>query len=117
VMDVMIIAKKNRHKKQARGYGLLYSGPCEGDLYTKLNDTICVSGSSDWINPFYFSVATWTTLGDGDFTPSHELRLLASIEALAGYVFFGMVVGIATAVITRREVNAASPPQGPSPRE
>jgi hypothetical protein len=85
-----------------RGDGLLYSGVCEGALYIKQSETVCISGSSDWINPLYFSVVTWTTLGYGDFTPPHELRLIAAIEALSGYVFFGMVVGIATAMMIQR---------------
>lgn len=84
-----------------RGYGLLYSGACDQKLYTKLGE-LCFSRSSDWVSPLYFSAVTWTTLGYGDFTPPHELRLVAAAEAIFGYVFFGMVVGVATAVINRR---------------
>jgi hypothetical protein len=84
-----------------RGYGLLYSGACDEALYTKLGQ-ICVSNSADWVSPLYFSAVTWTTLGYGDFTPPPDLRLVAAGEALFGYVFFGMVVGVATAIINRR---------------
>ena len=81
-----------------RGYGLIYGGFCDQATYAKIGD-LCVSRSTDWVSPLYFSVVTWTTLGYGDFTPPHELRLIAAVEALFGYLFFGMVVGIATAVI------------------
>lgn len=47
----------------------------------------------------YFSVVTWTTLGYGDLQPAHGLRLIAALEALLGYVFLGLIVGIGTNVI------------------
>jgi hypothetical protein len=93
-----------------RGYGLLYSGFCDEALYAKVSE-VCVSRSGDWVSPLYFSVVTWTTLGYGDFVPPHDLRLVAAAEALFGYLFFGMVVGLATAIITQR-ANAA-PAQQP----
>jgi len=42
----------------------------------------------------YFSIVTFTTLGYGDFQPTHDLRLIAGTEALLGYVFLGLMVGI-----------------------
>lgn len=42
----------------------------------------------------YFSIVTWTTLGYGDFTPGPEMRLAAALEALVGYVYFGLIVGL-----------------------
>ena len=44
----------------------------------------------------YFSVVTWTTLGYGDFTPPVEIRLIAAMQALLGYTFFGIIVGLGT---------------------
>lgn len=35
---------------------------------------------------FYFSIATYTTLGIGDITPEGAIRLVAGVEALAGLV-------------------------------
>ncbi len=45
----------------------------------------------------YFSIVTWTTLGYGDFAPAGELRLLAAMQAALGYVFLGLIVGLALA--------------------
>jgi len=42
----------------------------------------------------YFSVVTWTTLGYGDFAPRAAIRLVAALQALLGYVFFGLIVGL-----------------------
>lgn len=35
---------------------------------------------------FYFSIATYTTLGIGDIAPAGAIRLVAGVEALAGLV-------------------------------
>jgi hypothetical protein len=45
----------------------------------------------------YFSVVTWTTLGYGDIQPVRDLRMFAAIEALYGYIFFGLIVGLLSA--------------------
>lgn len=42
----------------------------------------------------YFSVVTFTTLGYGDFRPTEASRAVAAIEALTGYVFLGVMVGV-----------------------
>jgi len=47
-----------------------------------------------WANALYFSVVTWTTLGYGDFVPRAAIRLVAALQALLGYVFFGLIVGL-----------------------
>ena len=43
----------------------------------------------DFLDFFYFSVATYTTLGIGDVHPSGAMRLLAGVEALNGLVLIG----------------------------
>ena len=43
----------------------------------------------------YFSIVTWTTLGYGDYKPAESLRLVAGLEASLGYVFLGLIVGLA----------------------
>lgn len=58
-----------------------------------------VEGSSgiivgDFITSLYFSIVTWTTLGYGDLKPVNELRLLASLEALMGYVYMAILIGL-----------------------
>ena len=42
----------------------------------------------------YFSITTWTTLGYGDLRPSETLRLTAATQALLGYLYLGLVVGV-----------------------
>ena len=74
-----------------RGHGLLYSG----ELQSLLND-----GES----ALYFSVVTWTTLGYGDFSPPADIRLIAAIQALLGYVFLGTSVGLGTFLLCRENL-------------
>jgi hypothetical protein len=50
--------------------------------------------TKDYILSLYFSVVTWTTLGYGDFKPPSDLRLIASLQALMGYLYMAIVVGI-----------------------
>lgn len=42
-----------------------------------------------WAEMFYFSAASYTTLGMGDLVPSAELRFITAIESLAGLVLIG----------------------------
>ena len=42
----------------------------------------------------YFSIVTWTTLGYGDIIPSPASRMFAASEALYGYVFMGVYLGL-----------------------
>ncbi|MEA3064239.1 MAG: voltage-gated potassium channel [Sphingomonadales bacterium] len=51
------------------------------------------TADSFW-DALYFSIVTWTTLGYGDVNPVHELRMFAAIEALYGYIFLGLIVGV-----------------------
>ena len=73
-----------------RGYGLNYG-------------TTPVSLVDDWESALYFSVVTWTSLGYGDFAPPADIRLLAAIQALLGYAFFGISVGLGTAILCERK--------------
>ncbi len=50
----------------------------------------------------YFSIVTWTTLGYGDFSPTNDLRLIASIQALLGYLSMGLYIGVIVSTLTRR---------------
>ena len=58
-------------------------------------------GSVDGVTPIsfwtalYFSVVTWTTIGYGDYSPAPALQLIAALEAAIGYVYLGLIVGIA----------------------
>ena len=46
----------------------------------------------NWIEAFYFSVVTWTTLGYGDFKPINDLKIWVMVEALMGYIFMGLLL-------------------------
>lgn len=48
----------------------------------------------DILTSIYFSVVTWTTLGYGDLQPLQELRMVAALEALMGYVYMALLVGL-----------------------
>jgi voltage-gated potassium channel Kch len=57
--------------------------------------------STDLIDCIYFSVITWTTTGYGDFRPSQSGRLIAASEALLGYVFMTIIVGMMARTFSR----------------
>lgn len=50
----------------------------------------------------YFSLVTWTTLGYGDYAPRAEIQLIAAFQAVAGYVFLGMIVAMLAAIMSER---------------
>ena len=45
-------------------------------------------------NSLYFSVVTWTTLGYGDIQPDGWARGVAALEALFGYVYTPLFIGL-----------------------
>jgi hypothetical protein len=50
---------------------------------------------------FYFSLATYTTLGYGDITLEENYRLLASFQAANGIIIFGWSTAIVIAVVQK----------------
>ena len=54
----------------------------------------CLNAEVDYVDALYFSIVTWTTLGYGDFQPTGAFKLFAAIEAVYGYVFLGLLVGL-----------------------
>lgn len=50
--------------------------------------------SGDWTIATYFSIVTWTTLGYGDFLALPELRLVAAFQALMGYIYMAILMGL-----------------------
>ncbi len=55
------------------------------------------TGAHLFIDAFYYTVVTMTTLGYGDLTPvSAGAKLLATFECIVGYVMFALTVGIIT---------------------
>ena len=43
---------------------------------------------------FYFSIITWTTVGYGDVRPTPDSRFIAAAEALFGYIWMAMAIGL-----------------------
>lgn len=57
-------------------------------------DSNNVSGQLDWLDAYYFSVVTWTTLGYGDFRPANAVtKIFVIIEVLLGYIYMGVFIG------------------------
>ena len=51
--------------------------------------SIAGAHSGEWEDFFYFSAASYTTLGMGDITPTGAMRSMVAIESLAGLVLIG----------------------------
>lgn len=56
--------------------------------------------SHDPLDTLYFSIVTWTTLGYGDFQPGKDGQLLAASEALLGYIFMALLIGLVLHLLT-----------------
>lgn len=56
----------------------------------------------------YFSLVTYTTLGYGDVTVTHEFRTFAAMSAVTGLLNFGLstafLVGVITNLLKKREL-------------
>ncbi|PYI91206.1 MAG: hypothetical protein DME97_14760 [Verrucomicrobia bacterium] len=50
----------------------------------------------------YFSVVTFTTVGYGDIQPTIDSRVFASIEAITGIVYAGLLVGMFVGLVVRQ---------------
>lgn len=62
---------------------------------TVIEDFKIVDESGHWFDYFYFSVATLTTVGYGDFLPHAPLvKFLAVFEACSGYTMLGIFIGL-----------------------
>ena len=58
---------------------------------------------------FYFSGATYTTIGYGDVVLSKPWRMLGPIEAATGILMFGLSTGLFFAVLSRIYSTQAAP--------
>lgn len=56
--------------------------------------------SWNWIQSFYFSVVTITTVGYGDFTPTNDLSRLCT----AIYILGGVSIGLVTLSVIGSEI-------------
>ena len=50
----------------------------------------------------YFSVVTFTTLGYGDYLPVANAQIVAVIQALVGYSYFALLVGVFGSMLYQR---------------
>jgi hypothetical protein len=78
-------------------YFWLVSNPGQGPHYGS------ISGADElgWQDLFYFSAATYTTTGYGDLTPTENLRLLATVEALTGLIMVTWTASFAFLLMQR----------------
>ena len=95
--------------------GVYYShGMC--CVEKEVNSTIHnVPLKGDFTASLYFSIVTWTTLGYGDFSPEHNIRIIAALQAMLGYVSMGVFVGLlANEFAEKKQQNSKSdsPPPG-----
>ncbi|MEA1941066.1 MAG: ion channel [Pseudomonadota bacterium] len=79
-------------------YAMVYAG------VGLIDDTSTIDDAS---SAFYFSLVTWTTLGYGDLRPPLPIRLIASSQAMLGYIYLGIFVGLLMSRIDRAS------PRGP----
>lgn len=63
--------------------------------------TINGAGELEWQDLFYFSAATYTSTGYGDLTPSGNLRLFSTIEALTGLIMIAWTASFTFLVMQR----------------
>ena len=54
-----------------------------------------------WSSAFYFSIASYSTLGDSDLVLPVTWRSLGPVEAVTGMLMCGLSVGLLFAVVTR----------------
>lgn len=72
-------------------------------VYTELGIRVSGGGESkDFWTCLYFSVATLTTLGYGDFAPMPEARAIAAVEAVSGYILLGILTAVTFHLINHR---------------
>jgi hypothetical protein len=72
-----------------------------------------IDGDKEVRNPMtclYFSIVTWTTLGYGDVRPTANARMVAASEAVLGYLFIGVYVGILSVLFRQIFGNGVAQP-------
>jgi hypothetical protein len=64
-----------------------------------------------WESAFYFSTASYTTVGSGDVLLPHKWRTLGPVESVVGVLMCGLSASLLFAIVTRlveREVRFSS---------
>ena len=70
--------------------------------------------AANFLDYLYFSIVTWTTLGYGDLHPSEAGRLFAAFQALLGYVYTALLVGLFIAMVHERSDHDTKDSESPS---
>jgi len=86
-------------------------------LYSELGIVATADPSGTVVRSFttclYFSAVTFTTVGFGDFVPTPESRLFASMESLTGYVVLGTITAVVFFLLSRRAEKGISRANAP----
>ena len=61
---------------------------------------------------FYYSFITLTTLGYGDYLPQGHAKLLAATQAIAGFVYFALIIGVAGSMFYSKVTQKIDPSKG-----
>ena len=56
----------------------------------------------DFLTSIYFSIVTRTTLGYGDFRPVESMRIVAACEAILGYVYMPVMLGVVISLLAEK---------------
>mgnify|MGYP001358372194 CR=1 FL=1 len=93
---------------------LCINAACLLALYTLVYQSqgIAVSGGGTtrlFADALYMSVVTWTTLGYGDRLPTPGMELVAASQAVVGYLYLGMLVGVATSLALQENPRQENP--------
>ena len=57
----------------------------------------------DTYHSVYFSIVTWTTLGYGDCLPSENIKHIAAIEALFGYLMMAIFIALLLTLFSNKQ--------------
>lgn len=87
-----------------------------GFFYTLsgLNPPDWQTSDINWIDYYYFSAVTFSTLGFGDFSPCPNSRLFAALQALIGNLHLGIVVGATFFAAVEHQLKSEGGPQDPN---
>lgn len=72
------------------------------EVYYEYGISNCNEANCSFLTYIYFSIVTWTTLGYGDFHPIKETQIFAGLEAILGYIYMGLFVGVIIAGIQKK---------------
>jgi uncharacterized protein YjbI with pentapeptide repeats len=74
-----------------------------GSVYSHWSGMLRYPGTSTWFTPFYFSIATYTTIGFGDVVPATVAgEIVVSTEVILGYLTLGLILAVLADKVARR---------------